>query len=684
MTESLPPNLRLHNHIIHSLISTEDFTFTYLAHHCLLKHPVLIREYFPRNWAERQDNGNLTPHPNHLESFQQGLKQFVYEGTLLAQLHHPHLITLQDAFLAHHTAYWILEYQTGQSLAHILTHNNTATTAETHQLLHVILDIFKSLHQQQHFFRTLHPEMLFLADHDQHIFLMELGNTRNNLTGNLDAQPSPYTAPEPVIGPWSSFYSLASLTYHLITGQPPTPTNQRLTQIQRGHSDPLVPLTRLAPRSYPKSLLKALHWALQLSLSDRPQTVEAWQNALFPIPLTTHLFKASTRILTTLFLLTMIISMGCGPLIWQHAEQFRHIQQHTLNIEREYERRHSIRLSQVKNQQQQTTNRLYQLLTHPIPSIPNVVVPIKYAPLSIQPTLTLAAHDQGICVEDCLTFNRKGDLLGVGSWDHTVSIWQIPQGTLLKKLPGHTQPVLSVTFSPNQQLLVSGSADHELKFWEVASGKLIKTWVEPGTWIGTLSFNFNGLQFAHEAEHQQIRLWQFQPLLTTEYLTLLKSHGAVINTVHFSPDGQWLTTGDAEGEIKLWQTATGQLYRSWREDNQDVFTLHISPNGQWLVAAGAAGLLRIWDIESGELVRAWQGDRDWILDVEFEPSGGQWLVSGGREGVLKIWEWMTGRSLQVLPQSTQINSLHFSPNGQWLAVGDKEGKVRLWKMSPVK
>lgn len=679
MTKSLPANLQLHNHIIHSLISTENFTLTYLAHHCLLKHPVLIREYFPRDLAERQDNGDLIPHSTHLEFFQRGLKQFIHEGAELAQLHHPHLITLQDAFLAHHTAYWVLQYQTGQSLAQILTHNNTATTAETHQVLHVVLDIFKLLHQQQHFFRTLHPEMLFLTDHGQHILLMELGNTRNCLTSSLETQLSSYTAPELIIGPWSSFYSLASLAYHLVTGQAPVPTNQRLAQIQQGHSDPLIPLTRLAPRTYPKLFLKALHWALLLPLQDRPQTLEIWQKFLFPIPLTTRLFKATTRILTTLSLLIILISIGCGPLAWQQTHLFRHIQQHILSIEREYQKQHSIRLSQIKNQQQQTTDHLYQLLTHPIPSIPNVVTPIKYTPLSIQPTLTLAAHDQGICVEDCLTFNWKGDLLGVGSWDHTVSIWQIPQGTLLKKLLGHTQPVLSVAFSPNQQILISGSADHELKFWEVGTGKLIKTWVEPGTWVSTLSFNFNGLKLAHEADHQQIRLWQFEPLQKKNYSILLESHRSVINTLCFSPDGQWLASGDAEGQVKLWQTATGQLYRSWQEDRQDIFALNFSPNAQWLAAAGAGGSLRIWEIASGQLLKAWQGDQDWILDVEFEPTAGQWLVSGGKEGNLKFWESTTGRSLQVLPYPTEINSLHFSPTGEWLAVGGKDGQVRMWK-----
>ena len=62
--------------------------------------------------------------------------------------------------------------------------------------------------------------------------------------------------------------------------------------------------------------------------------------------------------------------------------------------------------------------------------------------------------------------------------DHTVRLWRVADGTLLRTLTGHTDGVRSVAFAPDGALLASASGDRTVRLWRVADGTPLRTFAD--------------------------------------------------------------------------------------------------------------------------------------------------------------------------------------------------------------
>ena len=68
----------------------------------------------------------------------------------------------------------------------------------------------------------------------------------------------------------------------------------------------------------------------------------------------------------------------------------------------------------------------------------------------------------------------------------------------------------------------------------------------------------------------------------------------------FSPDGQWLATGDRDGAVTLWEMASaGRVRRSQRGHTAGVSGVSFHANGSRLVSSSYDGRVKVWDWRAG-------------------------------------------------------------------------------------
>ncbi|WP_295454875.1 serine/threonine-protein kinase [uncultured Thiodictyon sp.] len=261
------------------------FGITYLGWDLGLETRVAIKEYLPREWAGRDpDRPNVSPHSREEgELFRYGLDRFIGEARTLAQLDHPNVVRVRAYFTANGTAYLVMDYYEGQTLAERVERGGRLPEPVAQELMLRVLDGLRAVHAKGFLHRDLKPQNIYLAataGSAPRPILIDFGAARQAPDGRARTLTVVYTAGYAPIeqyhekgeqGPWTDIYSAAAIHYRLVTGKTLPDSIARLAG---------ATLRPAAEFGVSKPLSDALAAALALAPEDRPRTVEAFRTLL--------------------------------------------------------------------------------------------------------------------------------------------------------------------------------------------------------------------------------------------------------------------------------------------------------------------------------------------------------------------------------------------------------------------
>jgi WD40 repeat protein len=143
-----------------------------------------------------------------------------------------------------------------------------------------------------------------------------------------------------------------------------------------------------------------------------------------------------------------------------------------------------------------------------------------------------------------------------------------------------------------------------------------------------------------------------------------------------SPNGDLIATGDGDGNVRLFSTATGQLELGpVRVHDGRVWDLAFSDDGSRLASGGEDGKVEVISATTGDRIHSLPASDAPIRTVLF--AGGR-LLAGGDDTMVRIWEGQTPTE-ELGPHQAGITAMALAPDGA-LAVADLLGGVRLWNL----
>ncbi|UQX04656.1 WD40 repeat domain-containing protein [Streptomyces sp. RerS4] len=207
--------------------------------------------------------------------------------------------------------------------------------------------------------------------------------------------------------------------------------------------------------------------------------------------------------------------------------------------------------------------------------------------------------------------------------DFALRIWDLSDGTCTRTLTGHTVIATTVWLSPDARRAVSAGLDGEIRVWDVDSGECA-AFPNPGSWVSSVCLSPNGRLVLAVGDHrgsapsgrtlwgrrrQDRTLWLLDAATGDVVRTFEDVRGRrtrppghpddrsdEVLTARFTSDGRFAVSGEDDGRIRIWNTATGRCVRTLEGHTDDVYGIALTPDDRFLLSGSTDGTLCLWEL----------------------------------------------------------------------------------------
>ncbi|MDE6256794.1 MAG: serine/threonine protein kinase [Muribaculaceae bacterium] len=271
------------------------FGITYLAEHTMLDKLVAIKEFFPKEYCDRDvSTSHLTIGTrNSLEIVEMLKGKFIKEARNISRLHHPNIITIHDIFEENETAYYVMEYVEGSSLSDKVKNNGAMSETEALGYISKIAKAVGYMHSMSMNHLDLKPANIMVRESDGEPILIDFGLSKQyDASGDQTSTTpigishgfAPIEQYRPggvsVFTPQTDIYALGATLFNLLSGQLPP-----------HYSDILEDGLPELPISVSSQTVDAVEHAMEIKKNKRPSSIEEFIKELPNLSLDNALTK---------------------------------------------------------------------------------------------------------------------------------------------------------------------------------------------------------------------------------------------------------------------------------------------------------------------------------------------------------------------------------------------------------
>lgn len=251
---------------------------------------------------------------------------------------------------------------------------------------------------------------------------------------------------------------------------------------------------------------------------------------------------------------------------------------------------------------------------------------------------TYMGHSEGV---NDVQFSNDGDCFISSSLDRHIKLWDTETGKCRIDMSNNKVPYCARFYPKNNNLVLVGSSNKKIVQFDCRTGDVVQEYNHHLGPVNSVTFIDDARRFVSTSDDKKMLIWDFDIPVPIKTISDPTMHS--IPTVTERPGGAYYAGQSMDNQILT--------YKSGRRicPNKKRFTGHVvagyacqvnfSPNGQFIMSGDGDGRLWIWNWKSSKVVRKINAHKDGpCIGCVWHPIDHSRVITAGWDGRIKMFE----------------------------------------------
>lgn len=195
-----------------------------------------------------------------------------------------------------------------------------------------------------------------------------------------------------------------------------------------------------------------------------------------------------------------------------------------------------------------------------------------------------------------IDFHPTKHIVATASDDRTWQTMDINEGEIITRGQGHTDWLSCVRFSPSGDLIGTGSGDRSVRVWDET--RTVHTFDEHTQATWGIDWHHSGQFIASCSMDSTSKIWD---LGSGRCRNTLRGHANAVMSIEFVGQSTTLLTASSDKTMKLWDARSGLCHHTFAEHQFPLNSASFANSGTLIASVDSNGHLKFWDVRAGQV-----------------------------------------------------------------------------------
>lgn len=241
-----------------------------------------------------------------------------------------------------------------------------------------------------------------------------------------------------------------------------------------------------------------------------------------------------------------------------------------------------------------------------------------------------------------VNFNSDGTRFLSAGYDTQIKLWDTETGKCLSRYStGKIPLVVSQHPDLKKQEFLVGTSDKKIVQFDMRSGEVIQEYTHHLGPINTITYIDGDRRFVTTSDDKTLRAWEYGIPVPFKFVAEPEMRSIPAVSVH--PSGKYFACSSLDNRITVWsaiEKIKAQRRKVFRGHGLGGLGIQLafSPDGKYLSSGDAGGFACFWDWKTCKLVGKLEAHTGPTLQIAWHPQETSKVATGGNDGLIHYWD----------------------------------------------